>query len=85
MSVRSTAKAIIIHNDKILLNKCYDKNNGHYYSLPGGGQEKYEKKQVIMSLQFVSAEYAKKYVITMIHERIILNTPTNYIIFLSAI
>ena len=42
MSVRSTAKAIIIHNDKILLNKCYDKHNGHYYSLPGGGQEKYE-------------------------------------------
>ena len=42
MSVRSTAKAIIIHNDKVLLNKCYDKNNGHYYSLPGGGQNKYE-------------------------------------------
>lgn len=40
--IRSTAKAIIEHNGKILLNKCYDINNGHYYSLPGGGQNKYE-------------------------------------------
>ena len=42
MSVRSTAKAIIIDNNKVLLNKCYDKYNGDYYSLPGGGQDKYE-------------------------------------------
>lgn len=42
MSVRSTVKAIIIYDNKILLNKCYDPNNGHYYSLPGGGQDKYE-------------------------------------------
>ena len=42
MSVRSTAKAIIIHDNKVLLNKCYDNFNGDYYSLPGGGQEKYE-------------------------------------------
>lgn len=45
MDVRSTAKAIIIDNNRILLNKCYDKNNGHYYSLPGGGQNKYETLQ----------------------------------------
>lgn len=42
IGVRSTAKAIIINDDKILLNKCFDANNGHYYSLPGGGQNKYE-------------------------------------------
>ncbi len=42
MGVRSTAKAIILHNGKVLLNKCYDKHNGHYYSLPGGGQNQYE-------------------------------------------
>lgn len=42
IGVRSTAKAIISYNNKILLNKCYDSNNGHYYSLPGGGQNKYE-------------------------------------------
>ena len=42
MSVRSTAKAIILHKGKVLLNKCYDKHNGHYYSLPGGGQNRYE-------------------------------------------
>ncbi len=42
MGVRSTAKAIIVGNGKVLLNKCYDKHNGHYYSLPGGGQNQYE-------------------------------------------
>jgi len=33
MSIRSTAKAIIVNNNKILLNKCFDENNGiiiHY-------------------------------------------------------
>jgi len=42
MSIRSTAKAIIINKDKVLLNKCFDKYNGDYYSLPGGGQNTYE-------------------------------------------
>ena len=42
MSIRSTAKAIIIKDGKILLNKCYDSKNGDYYSMPGGGQNKYE-------------------------------------------
>lgn len=42
MSIRSTAKAIIINENKILLNKCFDKYNGSYYSLPGGGQHTYE-------------------------------------------
>lgn len=42
MGIRSTAKAIILNENKVLLNKCYDKNNGHYYSLPGGGQNKFE-------------------------------------------
>ena len=42
MNVRSTVKAIILHEGKVLLNRCFDKNNGAYYSLPGGGQEQYE-------------------------------------------
>lgn len=42
MGVRSTAKAIIIDNGKILLNKCSDRFNGVYYTLPGGGQNQYE-------------------------------------------
>lgn len=42
MSIRSTAKAIIIKDNKVLLNKCDDGRNGVYYSLPGGGQHKYE-------------------------------------------
>lgn len=42
MSVRSTAKAIIVNKDKVLLNKCFDEYNGEYYSLPGGGQHTYE-------------------------------------------
>ncbi|MGI6705238.1 MAG: NUDIX domain-containing protein [Clostridia bacterium] len=42
MAIRSTAKAIIVNDGKILLNKCTDRNNGDYYSLPGGGQQKFE-------------------------------------------
>ena len=42
MGIRSTAKAVILNDNKILLNKCYDDNNGEYFSLPGGGQNQYE-------------------------------------------
>lgn len=42
MSIRSTAKAIILNKNRVLLNKCVDDNNGEYYSLPGGGQNNYE-------------------------------------------
>lgn len=38
MSIRSSAKAIIINKNSVLLNKCFDEHNGEYYSLPGGGQ-----------------------------------------------
>ena len=40
--VRSTVKAIILHEGKVLLNCCRDPWNGDYDSLPGGGQEQYE-------------------------------------------
>lgn len=42
MTIRSTSKAIIVHNGKVLLNRCRDSKNGEYYALPGGGQNKYE-------------------------------------------
>lgn len=42
MTIRSTAKAIIIDKGRVLLNKCFDEYNGEYYSLPGGGQNQYE-------------------------------------------
>ena len=42
MSIRNAAKAIVIKDGKILLNKCRDEDNGDYYTLPGGGQNQYE-------------------------------------------
>ena len=42
MSIRSTVKAIIINDGKMLVNKCHDKKFGDYFSLPGGGQHQYE-------------------------------------------
>lgn len=42
MGVRSTAKAIILNEGKILLNRCTDVHNGTYCTLPGGGQNQYE-------------------------------------------
>ena len=42
MGIRSSAKAIIINDGKVLLNKCRDEMNNAYYALPGGGQHQYE-------------------------------------------
>ena len=42
MGIRSAAKALIINGDRVLLNKCHDKWNSTYYTLPGGGQNQYE-------------------------------------------
>jgi len=51
MSVKISAKTIIINDGKVLLNKCLNTfgdfawglpNGTIYYDLPGGGQDKYE-------------------------------------------
>ena len=42
MSIRSCAKAIIIKEGKILLNRCRDLDHGDYFALPGGGQNDFE-------------------------------------------
>lgn len=41
-NIRSTAKAIIIRDGKVLLNRCMGERIGEYYSLPGGGQNRFE-------------------------------------------
>ena len=41
-NIRSTAKAIIIHDGKVLLNRSIGERIGEYYSLPGGGQNRFE-------------------------------------------
>lgn len=38
MSIRNSAKAIIISGDNVLLTKNHD-NQGYFYLFPGGGQE----------------------------------------------
>lgn len=38
MHIRNSAKAIIIHDEKVLLTKNQD-NDGYFYIFPGGGQE----------------------------------------------
>lgn len=42
MGVRSCAKAVVVHEGKLLVIKCRDDENGAYYTLPGGGQNLYE-------------------------------------------
>ena len=37
MPVRNSAKAIVIHEGKLLVNKCVSRF-GEYFALPGGGQ-----------------------------------------------
>lgn len=41
MSARNSAKAIVLHHGKILVNRC-NSRFGEYYALPGGGQRKGE-------------------------------------------
>jgi ADP-ribose pyrophosphatase len=42
MAIRNAAKAIILHNDRILVNRCVTENNEVYFDLPGGGQNQFE-------------------------------------------
>ena len=42
MAVRSAAKAIIVREGKVLLNKCTGYLGEIYYDLPGGGQRQFE-------------------------------------------
>ncbi len=42
MAIRSAAKAIIVHEGKVLLNKCIGHSGSIYYDLPGGGQRQFE-------------------------------------------
>lgn len=42
MAIRSTAKAIILLNNSILLNQCAYSWGEVYYDLPGGGQNQFE-------------------------------------------
>lgn len=45
MAIRNAAKAIIIDNGKVLLNKYVGKLNEIYYDLPGGGQNQFESME----------------------------------------
>ena len=42
MSIRSASKAIILHENKVLLNQSHREDFGEYFVLPGGGQNQYE-------------------------------------------
>ncbi len=45
MSIRCAAKAVILKNGKVLLNKNKNSLMGEYYDLPGGGQHQGETMQ----------------------------------------
>ena len=42
MSIRSTVKALLMENGRLLLNQCRTADGQTYYDLPGGGQHLYE-------------------------------------------
>ena len=42
MTIRSAAKALVVHHGKLLLNQCKAKNGFRYYDLPGGGLKPFE-------------------------------------------
>lgn len=45
MSIRNSSKALIINNNKILINKCRYDNGDIYYDLPGGGQKEFKSME----------------------------------------
>lgn len=42
MSIRCAAKALVLHEGRLLLNRCREADGRVYYDLPGGGQRPYE-------------------------------------------
>lgn len=42
MSIRCAAKAVVVHEGKVLLNQNRDRQGELFYTLPGGGQNQYE-------------------------------------------
>lgn len=42
MAIRSAAKAVIIKDGCVLLNRCRHNDGREYYDLPGGGQNRFE-------------------------------------------
>ena len=42
MAIRNAAKAIILHNNRVLVNRCKNEKYGVFYDLPGGGQHQFE-------------------------------------------
>ncbi len=42
MPIRSAAKAVIVRDGCILLNRCFAEGYGTYYDMPGGGQNQGE-------------------------------------------
>lgn len=45
MAIRSAAKAIVLHNDQILVNRYHNSEYGAFYDLPGGVQNQYESME----------------------------------------
>lgn len=45
MSIRCSAKALVISGEKVLLIRCQDAEGRVYFDLPGGGQRLYESME----------------------------------------
>ena len=43
--IRNSAKALLFHQGKLLLNSHLDRSGSPYYDLPGGGQEPFESME----------------------------------------
>lgn len=45
MAIRCAAKALIVQDGRLLLNRCRRRDGGVYYDLPGGGQHPFESME----------------------------------------
>lgn len=59
--IRCTAKAIVVRDGCILLNRCRKRDGSVYYDLPGGGQHVYESmEQAVVREVLEETGYAVK-------------------------
>lgn len=45
MAIRCAAKALVVKDGRVLLNRCRRSDGSVYYDLPGGGQHQYESME----------------------------------------
>lgn len=75
MNIRSSSKAIVLQDNKVLLNQSRREGSGVYFVLPGGGQNQYEtmEEAVIRECLEETGYTVRPEALVAVHEEIYTN------------